>query len=405
MNDFWIALGFLSYAFHSSFTLHFVVNILKYAKKSKSLLMIFPIVNASAFVFAYFSSESYYLLYILSYLLYFVEFKILASTASFRQVWFAVSSFLLNIVAVHLAVLMLMARFLELTVREVFYNDTVFFQTVTIAHFILFFMLFIIDRTIPRSKLIQVSVTKVYSEIMSVVSTFLLVFVYLDTWIMFKIDVYVGYTWSTLVSITVILVLFFCIFFFNTHITSLQHYKRKADEIKVVHEKVMKKKSAAEFKLYRDDLTKLYNRRFMDHKIDELCEDKNVEFGLVYADLAALKNVNDTYGHKAGDRYIVKVANIIKMAIREDDFSARMGGDEFLIVLVDITRKELDFVVKRIQKTIEEQSAKEKYVVYANLGYEHFAKNRVRQSRTEVLEIVENLMKVDKETFYKEGGK
>ncbi len=404
MTYFWMALGFIAYIVHSSYTVHFSINVLKYAQKNQVLLLLFPIINASVFTFAYLFEVPYYALYAFSGILYFIEFRVLAKT-SLRQIWMLVITFLLNIAGVHLIVLIITGSVTNLTISEVYDNESIFFKTVAIAHIILFFMLYCIEKRIPRKTLTQVTVAKFYSETLSVVTTFLFVFINIDMWFMLVTSAQGVYTIFTIISVLCSIVLFFCLFFFNIHITNLQHYKRKADEIKVAHEKVLEKKNVAEFKLYRDDLTKLYNRRFMDRKIDELCNDANAEFGLVYADLAALKYVNDTFGHKAGDRYITKVAHIIKTAIREEDFSARIGGDEFLIVLTEITKEELKIVVKRIQKTIETQSANEKYKVYANLGYEHFAKNREQQSRVQVLEIVENFMKIEKESYYREGGR
>ncbi len=404
MTYFWIIFGLLFFLLHSSYTLYFTVKILKYSRRSIAFTMLFSIANTCVFSIAYFLGCSYFVLYLIYYFLYFLEFRVLSKTC-LRQIWFAVSSFLVNIVTVHLLVFVLASQILDSTVNDIFYNHTLFFQTLGVSHLFLFLMLLIIEMMIPEKKLKQVSITKIYSQIMSVFSTFLFLFVYVDTWFVFKMDTYDSYIISIIGSIAFVFVMYYCMFFFNAHLTGLHEYRRKVDEIKIVHEKVMAKKSIAEFKLYRDDLTKLYNRRFIDHKINELCERMDIDFGLIYADLAALKQVNDTLGHKTGDRYIIKVANIIKTTLREEDFSARIGGDEFLIVLIDISADELTKVVKRIQKNIEVQSAKESYTIYANLGYEHFGKRKGQKSKTEILKRVENLMKMEKESFYKEGGK
>jgi diguanylate cyclase (GGDEF)-like protein len=88
-----------------------------------------------------------------------------------------------------------------------------------------------------------------------------------------------------------------------------------------------------------DSLTGLPNRRLFDIQIKyALLRAKRYKsiFGLVYIDLNNFKNINDTYGHKAGDTALIHAATQIKKAVRKLDFITRVGGDEFLVILEDI---------------------------------------------------------------------
>jgi len=85
----------------------------------------------------------------------------------------------------------------------------------------------------------------------------------------------------------------------------------------------------------RDSLTGLYNRRFIDERLDvEIIRasfSKNY-FSIAMADIDHFKKVNDTYGHTAGDKALQTFADIIRKNIRsESDWAARYGGEEFLI--------------------------------------------------------------------------
>ena len=62
---------------------------------------------------------------------------------------------------------------------------------------------------------------------------------------------------------------------------------------------------------------------------------RDCELAIVYCDLDQLKYVNDTFGHKVGDEYICHFVEAIQQSIRDYDVFARMGGDEFCIVLKD----------------------------------------------------------------------
>ncbi len=403
MNYTWVVLGFFTYAFHSFFTLRFANSILKYSKISALLNLTFALLNAGIFTAAYFWGLPYFTLYIFSYIAYFLEFNII-SKAGLRQVWFAVSGFLLNIVAVHLIVVVITAYVMGTNILAVYTNNELFYKTVVVSHLMLFIIMKLAEFCIPKNKLVDISTAKIYSEIMSITTTILITFVVYDSYIFTNVIADTELFVSMFSTTIFVVVLFYCLFLFNTFLIDLHPYKRKADEAKSLHGKVIQKKILTEYKLYIDDLTKLYNRRFIDHKIDELCESKKSKFGLIYADLFALKHVNDTYGHRSGDRYIVNVAQAMKRAVREEDFPARIGGDEFLIVLEDITESDMLRVVERIRALVEKQDKQEEFRVHANLGFMCFDTEHSAQTRVELMGKVDILMKKDKESFYKKGG-
>ena len=87
---------------------------------------------------------------------------------------------------------------------------------------------------------------------------------------------------------------------------------------------------------FSDYLTGLPNRMLFHHKISQLLEDArhaNERFALLYLDLDGFKEVNDRYGHAAGDLVLKATAGRIKDCFRKNDIVARIGGDEFVVVL------------------------------------------------------------------------
>lgn len=90
--------------------------------------------------------------------------------------------------------------------------------------------------------------------------------------------------------------------------------------------------SALEVKANQDALTQIGNRHFFVAKLKELLE-ANEQFIICYCDLDNLKYVNDQYGHAEGDCYLRSFVEIVKYQIRSGDIFARIGGDEFCIIL------------------------------------------------------------------------
>ena len=88
----------------------------------------------------------------------------------------------------------------------------------------------------------------------------------------------------------------------------------------------------AEEEALTDPLTGLRNRRAADLILERLCG-AGAPFGLLHIDLDYFKAVNDTLGHAAGDEVLARVGHVLRDQIRAEDCAARIGGDEFLLVL------------------------------------------------------------------------
>lgn len=94
-----------------------------------------------------------------------------------------------------------------------------------------------------------------------------------------------------------------------------------------------------------DGLTGLYNRRCMDLQLPKFlarvadARDPAEGLALLMIDLDNFKPVNDTYGHAAGDRVLIQVGEILKSGVRRSDLPCRVGGDEFTVLLADVSEE------------------------------------------------------------------
>ncbi|MCJ7536049.1 MAG: diguanylate cyclase [Anaerolineales bacterium] len=114
---------------------------------------------------------------------------------------------------------------------------------------------------------------------------------------------------------------------------------------------------ALERKTEIDSKTGLYNAKYFSKVLKkELERAHNFDRPLtvVLADLDLLRNINNTYGHLAGDEVLIGVANLLKDSLREFDVVARFGGEEFIILMPETTQKEAFQVIEEIRTTIDQ---------------------------------------------------
>ncbi|MFN7065426.1 MAG: GGDEF domain-containing protein [Aquificaceae bacterium] len=106
----------------------------------------------------------------------------------------------------------------------------------------------------------------------------------------------------------------------------------------------------------RDQLTGLYNRRFLDETIDKISAQINRRgtiLGILMVDVDYFKEINDTYGHDIGDRVLKEVANILLKSVRQSDIVVRFGGEEFMVLLVDVERGRAEDIAEKIRRVVE----------------------------------------------------
>ncbi len=104
---------------------------------------------------------------------------------------------------------------------------------------------------------------------------------------------------------------------------------------------------------HHDPLTGLYNRQYLLEKLQRILKVKNLAKGaLLFVDLDNFKIVNDTLGHATGDRLLKTLSSKLKYTLREEDILARIGGDEFALLLEEATPEEAQGVAKRLVEFI-----------------------------------------------------
>lgn len=103
-----------------------------------------------------------------------------------------------------------------------------------------------------------------------------------------------------------------------------------------------------------DALTKAYNRRALNSYLTNLCEKEKIQEDMHFLilDIDDFKNINDTYGHVAGDKVLIFITNLLKKTLRDGDKIFRYGGEEFVIILNRIDNESCLQIAQRILKLI-----------------------------------------------------
>lgn len=101
----------------------------------------------------------------------------------------------------------------------------------------------------------------------------------------------------------------------------------------------------------RDALTGLFSRQYLLEQMELLWKEKRA-FTVAFIDLDGLKKINDSQGHVAGDRYLTEFSHYIIGQLREGDVFARIGGDEFVILLLDCDKTDAEAKLRRVRSKI-----------------------------------------------------
>jgi diguanylate cyclase (GGDEF)-like protein len=126
-----------------------------------------------------------------------------------------------------------------------------------------------------------------------------------------------------------------------------------------------------------DELTGLYNRRFLEESIKDRFDQGSVglrKMSLMMLDLDKVHAINERHGPQAGDQVIIAVADILRALMRSGDIAARLSGDEFAVLLPDTDAEDAKQVADRIRVNVLERpvqvpktpGAVEKMIIYVN---------------------------------------
>lgn len=103
----------------------------------------------------------------------------------------------------------------------------------------------------------------------------------------------------------------------------------------------------------QDELTGLYNRRKLTIEIEKELQKNKAQPTIIMFDIDFLKQINDQFGHHVGDKVLCLIADESKKIMRKKDVLARIGGDEFMVLMKDTNKQQAHVIAQRLNKIIE----------------------------------------------------
>jgi diguanylate cyclase (GGDEF)-like protein len=128
-----------------------------------------------------------------------------------------------------------------------------------------------------------------------------------------------------------------------------------ADSVALAFENVRLFQKTRELSI-SDEVTPLYNFRFFHQILDrelKLVDRYKSVLSLIFVDLDRFKPINDQFGHLRGSRVLREVGFLVREAVRDTDYPARYGGDEFVVVLPQTDAESAQMIASRLQETLE----------------------------------------------------
>lgn len=143
---------------------------------------------------------------------------------------------------------------------------------------------------------------------------------------------------------------------------------------------------------YHDVMTGLYNRRYYDEIKTTLDREECYPLSIIIGDINGLKLINSALGHGVGDEIILIVSDILKSSIRPNDILARIGGDEFSIIMPNTSYEEANRVLSNISEQCEEPSSNKKKEYHLSFSLGLATKNDNSSSLSEIIKMAEDSM-------------
>lgn len=401
-TDILYTLAMLIYMHYNVVSFYYASQVLKEFNKKPLLIYGVAILNTVFLILSYTVYSPYYLSYVSALIMLTVEFYFL-SKAKIKQAFFAGVTFVVQIICMQMSVIAIMSDVLKIAPLDMLINKDLFSLNI-IFTFILAEILMVVFKKMIQPVYIKKIIEHEQQVVMiSAIGAFVILYNCIDSLMLLEKIKYSNFT-LTILSITILSsAVFYLLLLYGLKIIKMEHFKLRANDLENKLREKLKTEEKLKIMAFKDNLTGCYAKSYIMEQLDLLLCKKQDDFSLVYIDLDGLKVVNDKFGHNEGDIYICNVSRCIAHSLRENDLFARMGGDEFMIILPKCNQENADLVMQRAQMNLMHiKKEKINYSMSISYGIVHVDNSLMLFTKEDLIEIADKKMYESKE---KKGDK
>ncbi len=398
LNNAWVLASLVMMFIYQFSTFSYSSKLLIGGTKNNLVFAGLALLNTAMFAFVQHIQLDFHLIIIAYMIILTIEFKLISKT-DLVQVFCGAAIFVLHISACLTPLIIIISSIVNIAPAKLI-EDTVYDHiAVIIICIVLSCAHEIVKKYIDNTSIQRVTVKSKHSIIL-LCSIVLIVTLQIDHSATMMSEVF--YSEQIILSIAISLaslLTFYLFFLYAINLIDASRYKRYSDKVIGEQKTILKQKETLITKIERDDLTGVFNRRYIMGELERMCEEDSL-FYVLFIDINALKHTNDTYGHKAGDRLILKITHAIITTVRENDLVARIGGDEFLVVMPNVQDEGCDKVIERIMQCIEQQNETDEILISASIGSIYVNEEVKKQGVSHILSVADENMRENKALFY-----
>ncbi len=363
------------------------------------------LLNTLVFAYVQYLQLDLYLIIIAFLIVMLIEFKLISKT-DFVQVFCGAAIFVLHISALVTPTIIIFSYIFNIAPAQLI-KDTIYDHIIVIIVCVVLFCAHgVVKKYIDNTSIQRVTVKSKHSIIL-LGAIVLVVILQINHSATMMTNVF--YPEQIILSLAISfasLLIFYLCFLYAINLIDASLYKRYSDKVVGEQQKISQQKETLLTKIERDELTGVFNRGYIMDELERMCKEEADPFYVLFFDINALKYTNDTYGHKVGDRLIMKITHAILTTVREYDIVARIGGDEFVVVMPKAQQEDCKSVIERIMQCIERQNEAEDILVSASIGSIYVSEDVKEKGVSYILSVADENMRKNKAQFYKnrEGG-
>lgn len=394
------------FALYNIYALNYASKILTNFKKRYLVIFSISLFNVLLYLYGFFQQIPNYLIYIIGFIVVSVEFYVFSKT-KFIQVIFGCTTFIVTIAMIQLVTVSTMSLMLKIPTYSIFAIKQLHCYSSIITFIMSMCALTLLTRLIKTSDIIIISNDKQQSLMVSFLGCFMITYLCFMSMLLIKKETYVNLEISIISTALLSALIFYLLLTHALKISMSRHFKAKmyALESEYKHQLIIEEKLKTI--AYKDSLTNCFTRDYIINVLKKMLEDKVVHYNIVYVDLDGLKAVNDNLGHNKGDEYLITVSKCLLRSLRETDILARMGGDEFMLILSNCSEDDARGIIERVGSNLKTLGEHKQNAFHMSMSYGilHVDDKLLDKSCSELIQIADQKMYEKKQKYHQHSLK